>query len=139
MGRGAWLFGGVELGARFVERISLAALFDASLAHDAMEADCSDVYCAKSEYKLGARARLHLLPQFVVDPWVGYAMAARIDTGTRANKSSLDGEASLGANVRLAGVAFGPFGFWSLPLVRTDWPSGRKDQVGLGIRVGMTF
>jgi hypothetical protein len=139
MGRGAWLFGGVEFGARFAENVSLMAFFEASLAHDPMEADCSNVYCAASEYKLGARARVHFLPHFVVDPWFGCAMAARIDVGTSTNKSALDVEASLGTDVRIADVAIGPFGFLNLPLVPTNWPSGWKEQVGLGIRVSTVF
>src|SRR5262245_40285085 len=138
LGRGAWLFGGAEFGARILQRVSLTAFFDAPLAHDPMEADCGDVYCPTSEYKIGARARFHIMPSFVIDPWVGLAGAARIDAGT-PTKVALDAEGSVGADVRLGQVAFGPFGFVNQQLSRSDWPSGWKGQVGLGIRGSIDF
>jgi hypothetical protein len=138
MGRGAWLFGGAEFGARIFQRISLTAFFDASLAHDPMESDCGDVYCPTSEYKVGARARFHIMPSFVIDPWVGLAAAVRIDSG-KPTKSALDAEGSAGADLRLGRVAFGPFGFVNQQLSRSDWPSGWQGQVGLGIRGGVDF
>jgi len=138
LGRGAWLFAGAEFGVRIFQRISLTAFFDASLAHDPMEADCGDVYCPTSEYKAGARARFHIVPSFVIDPWVGLAAAVRIDAGT-PTKSALDAEGSVGADVRLGQIAFGPFGFVTQPLSRSDWPSGWQGQLGLGIRGGVDF
>ncbi len=139
MGRGAWIFGGLEFGVRLFERLSLAALFDASFVHDPMEADCGDVYCPDSEYKVGARARFHVLPSFVIDPWVGLGGVARIDTGKLGTKGGFDAQVSLGADVRLGPFAFGPFGFLNEPLSRSDWPSGWQGQLGLGLRGAMDF
>jgi hypothetical protein len=139
MGRGAWVFGGFEFGVRVLERLSLTAVFDASFAHDPMEADCGDVYCPDSEYKVGARARLHVLPSFVIDPWAGLGGVARIDTGKLGTKGGFDAQVSLGADVRLGHVAFGPFGFLNEPLSRSDWPSGWQGQLGLGFRGAMNF
>jgi hypothetical protein len=74
----------------------------------------------------------------VIDPWVGFAAAARIDAG-KPTKGAFDGEVSVGADVRLSPVAFGPFAFLSEQLSRSDWPSGWQGQLGFGIRAGMDF
>lgn len=139
---GAWIYASARGAMWFAERFSAGAYLDTAILGDPLEADCSNVYCAKSAYKVGAQARLHAFPSFVVDPWLGLGVGGHFDVGSRGTATGMHASASVGADVRLGRVAFGPFGFLEEPLVRSSlWQSESKwqGQLGFGIRADLLF
>jgi len=139
LGRGAWIFASAGAALWLVDRLSIGAYFDAALAGDPLEADCGPNYCAQQEYKVGARARWHISPAFIVDPWVGIGIGGRFDVSPTKNINGIDASASIGADVRLGRVAFGPFGFIEQPLVHSPVWSLWQGQLGVGIRGDYRF
>jgi hypothetical protein len=139
MGRGAWIFASAEAAIWFAQRFSVGGYLGVSMTGDPMEADCSNRFCPQGEYKIGSRARLHVLPAFIVDPWLGVGIGGRFDVDRTREVSAIDASASLGADVRLGRVAVGPFGIIEEPLVDSAvWQTWQR-QIGLGVRADLTF
>jgi hypothetical protein len=137
--RAGWIFASAGAAMWFFDHLTLGVYLDVALFGDTLEADCSNVFCAQQEYKIGSRARWHVAPTFIIDPWVGVGIGGHFDDSRTKTVGGIDGSASVGADVRLGRVTLGPFGFIDQPLTQSDVWSGWQGQVGLGLRGAYAF
>ncbi|MBX3131099.1 MAG: hypothetical protein KF718_30545 [Polyangiaceae bacterium] len=72
----AFAVGGVSLGYRLFPSLELGAYGElASLSEELGERRCAEAgKCSGNFQRFGLRGALHLLPEFVIDPWLGAAL-----------------------------------------------------------------
>lgn len=139
-GRGAYLFTGVNGHYHLHRYVAIGGYFDGSVLSDSMSGDCAytEYGCERRAFRTGATARVDTLPTSVVDPWVGAALGGwlihgKTDYMYSTVKGGAELEGSVGIDVRVPHVSFGPYGFAALALGNAD------PQLGYGIRAAARF
>ncbi len=144
VGRGpnsAFLLAGVEAGYRLTPHLVLGGAVQATLLTLEGSGDHCAYYgqCAPSFQRLATRAELHLVPDFVIDPWAAVAPGlAWVEAGPES-AASLVAEIAVegGIDLRLSRqLALGAFvGLTRTVQARSDY----GDNMALGLRAAFAF
>jgi hypothetical protein len=127
-----YAFAGLDAGYRLMPQLALGGYAAKTLATFAMSDESCGGSACPGFSRLGARAELHLVPGFPIDPWVALGGGARfIEAATRAELL-----VSAGLDVRpLRELAIGAF--VTLSPSSDSGPRGGTTDVGL--RVSVSF
>jgi len=139
---GGFGFAGVSGLYHVYRHVALGGYLEGSLVEDPMGDYCwyEGWGCPDFAWRVGAMARVDVLPTFVLDPWVGLGLGtfwahSRVEGGSTVHgRAELEG--TVGLDVRVPRVSFGPYGLLVLSL---DPEAPGFGALGYGLRVAVRF